>query len=268
MPKALTLHRFALPTLRVSLWMLGLLAGSLLLLQAATPALAEEKPASSEPSKGDAKGTRYRVANTDGTALRVHDKPGVDTKVIGRLAEGTLVTLEDAALTQKDDERWVEVKSDKLVGWVAARYLSRNVTLASMIPNLPALPADAPLAKRVVAVAGAMVGQPYVFGGSKPGGFDCSGFVHWVYTQAGKPLPRLIPQQLAAGKPVERKALEVGDLVAFEDTYTSGVSHVGIFIGADQFIHAADELQGVRISSMSAAYWSSHYHSAARISGT
>jgi hypothetical protein len=109
-------------------------------------------------------------------------------------------------------------------------------------------------------------GAPYRNGGVDPAnGFDCSGFVRYVYQQHGVPMPRAVREQFQVGKSVGRNQLEAGDLVFFS-TVAPGASHVGIMIGGDQFIHAPSERGVVRVENLGAQYWSSRYIGAKRIS--
>ena len=110
-----------------------------------------------------------------------------------------------------------------------------------------------------------LLGSPYVWGGSSPSGFDCSGFVWYVARQIGKSVSRGLFAQYSAGTHPARDQLQIGDLVFFQNTFTPGLSHNGIYIGNGQFVHAADEDAGVTISSLSTAYWSSHWFGATRL---
>jgi cell wall-associated NlpC family hydrolase len=98
-------------------------------------------------------------------------------------------------------------------------------------------------------------GAPYRNGGHDPSGFDCSGFVHYVFNQNGVRVPRTVTEQFRAGRDVDPPALEAGDLVFFT-TVTSGASHVGISIGGDEFVHAPSGAGAVRVERLSAPYWS------------
>jgi cell wall-associated NlpC family hydrolase len=112
----------------------------------------------------------------------------------------------------------------------------------------------------VVGVAMGQLGTPYVWAGSAPGGFDCSGFVMWAYAQVGVSLPHSSYAQYGYGVPVSRDQLQPGDLVFFD-----GLGHVGIYIGADQFVHAPHTGDVVKISSLNESWYSSTYVGARRI---
>ena len=119
-------------------------------------------------------------------------------------------------------------------------------------------------ATAIIATAKKYIGVPYVWGGSTPSGFDCSGLVQYVFKQHGITLNRTTKTQYQHGTFVAKSNLQPGDLVFFQNTYTTGISHVGIYIGSGEFIHASSS-QGVTISSLSNSYWSSHYYGARRV---
>jgi peptidoglycan DL-endopeptidase CwlO len=107
-------------------------------------------------------------------------------------------------------------------------------------------------------------GAPYRNGGSDPSGFDCSGFVQYVFGQNGVRVPRTVTEQFRAGQDVDPPALEPGDLVFFT-TVTSGASHVGISIGGDEFVHAPSGYGEVRVERLSAPYWSTRFVGVKRV---
>ncbi len=113
----------------------------------------------------------------------------------------------------------------------------------------------------VVGIAMRYLGVPYVWGGASPSGFDCSGFVMYVYAQVGVSLPHYTGAQWSAGVPVSRGDLQPGDLVFFD-----GLGHVGIYIGGGQFIHAPHSGTVVQVSSIS-GWYASTYVGARRIIG-
>lgn len=117
----------------------------------------------------------------------------------------------------------------------------------------------------VVSAAMRYLGARYVFGGTSPAGFDCSGFVWYVHKMMGKPVSRGMWGQLNGGPRIPLNALQPGDTVFFANTYMPGLSHNGIYIGGGRFIHASDETSGVKISSLSDAYWGPRYVGASRL---
>jgi cell wall-associated NlpC family hydrolase len=112
----------------------------------------------------------------------------------------------------------------------------------------------------VVGIAMQYLGVPYVWGGASPGGFDCSGFVMFVYSQLGVSLPHHAADQFNYGTPVSRDQLEPGDLVFFD-----GLGHVGIYIGGGQFIHAPHTGDVVKISSLDDSWYAATYVGARRL---
>jgi cell wall-associated NlpC family hydrolase len=116
----------------------------------------------------------------------------------------------------------------------------------------------------VTGTALALRGAPYRDGGSDPTGFDCSGFVQYVFGQHGVPLPRDVKAQFQSGERVNPNALEPGDLIFFT-TVAPGASHVGMAIGGDEFVHAPSSTGVVRVERLSAPYWSRRFIGARRI---
>ncbi|WP_330948968.1 C40 family peptidase [Virgibacillus sp. MG-45] len=114
----------------------------------------------------------------------------------------------------------------------------------------------------VIQTAKALIGTPYVWGGTAPGGFDCSGFIQYVYETQSVTVPRTVSDMWNFASGVSKPS--VGDLVFFE-TYKPGPSHMGIYIGDGKFIHAG-ESRGVEISALNNSYWKDKYLGAKRVS--
>jgi cell wall-associated NlpC family hydrolase len=111
------------------------------------------------------------------------------------------------------------------------------------------------------------VGYPYLLAGVSPAtGFDCSGFTWYiVHETLGADIGRSVGEQWSAGRVIPGDSLQPGDLVFFADTWGPGLTHVGIYIGSGQFIHAENEMTGVVISDLGGDYYASHYAGAVRI---
>jgi len=117
-----------------------------------------------------------------------------------------------------------------------------------------------------VRVARRYKGTPYVWGGESAQGFDCSGFIMRVMRDLGyRALPHSAAEQFNYGMPVGRESLRPGDIVFFANTYKRGVSHVGIYLGGRQFIHAANSRVGTIVSSIDEPHWIEHYAGARRL---
>ncbi len=110
--------------------------------------------------------------------------------------------------------------------------------------------------------AKSLIGKPYVFGSTGPNSFDCSGFVYYVFKNFGINLPRTSQSQAYVGTRVSKNELQPGDLI-FSNTYSS-LSHVGVYIGNGQFVHAANSGTGVTISGVSDSYYGPRYAWATR----
>ena len=120
---------------------------------------------------------------------------------------------------------------------------------------------DAPVRySNVVGIAMQYLGVPYVWGGMSPAGFDCSGFVAYVFAQVGVSLPHHAASQFGYGSPVSRDVLAPGDLVFFD-----GLGHVGIYIGGGQFIHSPHTGDVVKISSLYDSWYAATYIGARRL---
>lgn len=148
------------------------------------------------------------------------------------------------------------LEADGLVG--AATY---RALVGREIPEVSR--GGAQYVRRVVQTSMQYVGVPYVFGGTTPSGFDCSGYVRYVFANAGVYLPRAADEQYTYGTPVSYGSLQPGDLVFFS-TYAYGASHVGIYLGNGSFISASSS-RGVVVDSLSSGYWSSCYIGARRV---
>lgn len=118
--------------------------------------------------------------------------------------------------------------------------------------------------QQVVSFAKKFLGVPYVWAGRSPNGFDCSGFTYYIYTQQNMALPRMADEQFEVGLAVKKSDLALGDMVFFS-TYEPGPSHVGIYIGNGQFIHASSGADEVTITPLNKPYYTERYIGARRV---
>lgn len=119
---------------------------------------------------------------------------------------------------------------------------------------------------QILAEAQKYLGVPYVYGGASPSGFDCSGFVYYVLKQSGFSPSRTLNILYQMGSSVKKADLKAGDIVFFANTYGSGLSHVGIYAGNGEFIHAPNSRSTVSYSDLTCGYWANHYYGARRMS--
>lgn len=115
------------------------------------------------------------------------------------------------------------------------------------------------LGQEIVSTAKKYIGTSYSYGSSSSTAFDCSGFTYFVYKQHGIDIPRSSAEQATVGQQVSKGDLQIGDLVIFSNTYKSGPSHAGIYIGNGKFIHSSSAGGGVMISDLSSGYYSNHF---------
>lgn len=209
--------------------------------------------------------------NTQGSTLNVRSGPGTGYSRIGTLSDGSAVDILDLA------ENWYHIRTATLTGYVSSEYLlpleevapaAKVAIQAAPVPQAdtpeqaapaaddPTLPPEAQSAgsgkgQEVVDFARTLLGSPYVYGASGPNSFDCSGFVYYVFRHFDVTLNRGATGQLDNGTAIERSQLQPGDLVFFFDgKVNTPVSHVGIYIGDDSFIHASTNSYEVVVSSM------------------
>ncbi len=124
-------------------------------------------------------------------------------------------------------------------------------------------PAADPVRAQIVFTAMQMVGVPYQWGGSSPAGFDCSGLVQYVYSNAGLRLPRTASAQMDASAPLTLEKAQAGDLLFFRDG--SRTSHVAIYLGQGRFVHAPSTGRQVSLDSFGNAYWRMRFARAGRV---
>jgi cell wall-associated NlpC family hydrolase len=109
-------------------------------------------------------------------------------------------------------------------------------------------------------------GMPYIFGAQSPRrGFDCSGLIYFLLRQRGYNPPRTAAGLASYGRRIARADLQPGDILLFSNTYRRGVSHAGVYLGNNKFVHAANASKGVRVDRLFGSYYARKFHSARRV---
>ncbi len=193
--------------------------------------------------------TETPAVTTAGVNLREGPSTAYTSK--GVLSRGTAVTI-----TGKSGQ-WYKVSWSGTSGYIYQDYLSTNVASA------PA--ANSSAGEKIVAEAKKYMGVRYVYGGTSPSGFDCSGFVYYVYKQCGYSITRTASAQNSVGAYVSRSNLQPGDIIIFYNAGKTAIGHSGIYIGDGKFIHASSGGGKVMISGLNESYYNTRFYSARRV---
>lgn len=185
--------------------------------------------------------------------------PSTDYSVMRKLYKGYKLTYLGKS------GRWVKVKYDGRTGYVYNKYVSGVKTSGSTGQQSDNTSVSA---SSVVSFAKSKLGKPYVWGAQGPNSFDCSGFTYYVFkNSAGITLPRTSSAQSKYGKSVSKSNLKAGDLIFFDTVgpNNGAVTHVGLYIGNGQFIHAASGQGKVVINNLNSSYYVKAYVNARRV---
>lgn len=235
------------PYLRVLCWVLCI---------ACTVALFPWQAAAAEP------GDQIRTT-------KVHWGPSADSVVIGLMEQGTAVTV----LGESDG--FYQIDCYDMTGYVHKEQLTYRLEYGYYVNCKPASPETYRmpcqqwipalyLRHSLLQLARKQLGYPYVYGGKAPGGFDCSGLTYYLYGSHELPIHRTASQQLQDGIIVAKEGLQIGDLVFFREPFeTTAASHVGIYAGDNQIIHAGSK--GICYADLDGSYFRDYYLCARRI---
>lgn len=191
----------------------------------------------------------YGLVQTPDALLNVRSGPGFDFQPVTTLSDQTVVNIIGI------NNGWYKISTaDGITGYVSSDYMATCKDSAGSRGLGTAAPAASSLGQQVINVAAQYLGCPYVWGGNGPSSFDCSGFTRYVYSQFGYTLNRTAGSQLSNGYAVSFNDLQPGDLVFFNNGSWDGASHVGIYVGGGQFIHASTNTYAVQYSSLSGHY--------------
>ena len=214
--------------------------------------------------------------NVNGSDVRLRSGPSTGSSTLTKLAKNSKVYIIGI------NNQWFKVIYDDYIGYIRSDYVDlteipyenkssdnpplffRRGESTGTAPSPEALKEQSSVkASQIISTAKKYIGVPYLWGGTSTKGFDCSGYVQYVFRAHGITLPRTSKEQYKVGFAVSKSNLKPGDLVFF-NTSGSGVSHLGIYLGNNEFIHASSS-KGVTISSLSNSYWSARYIGARRI---
>lgn len=187
------------------------------------------------------------------------------------MAASPLDTLTQTTSTNKGSSSFNFL--NVLIGMLLGNLLGKNNASENPNVNIKTVPTqstdsnsatNSAKGNAIIATAKTYMGVPYVFGGESPSsGLDCSSFTQLVMKENGITLPRTAAEQYNTGTAVDKANLKIGDLVFFT-TYKPGASHVGFYMGNQQFIHASSAAKKVTISSLDESYYTEHYIGARR----
>ncbi|NQD65605.1 LysM peptidoglycan-binding domain-containing protein [Bacillus haikouensis] len=183
--------------------------------------------------------------------------PGQVLKVSGTTSPAQPAPTTGTYTVQSGDTlSHIAVKYDTTVSRIKSwNGLTSNTIYVGQKLKVGSSQTEAP-SSNVVDIAEQYIGSPYAWGGTSPSGFDCSGFIYYVFNQAGTSISRTntagyYSRSTATSNP------KPGDLVFFKNTYKAGISHMGIYAGNGEFIHASDS--GVVVTKLSNSYWSPRF---------
>ena len=194
----------------------------------------------------------YGKVSAGGSTLNMRSGAGTSYGVVSSLPDGTIVEIVGI------NNGWYKIQYGGKTGYVSSDYM---VTVKDSVGSRSTAEAasSSAIGDQIVAYAKQFLGVPYVYGGNGPNCFDCSGFTKYVYAHFGVTLNRTATDQLANGTSVSKSQLQPGDLVFFRANTTKPVSHVGIYIGGGQFIHASTNTYSVQIDRLDTGYYAGVY---------
>lgn len=199
----------------------------------------------------------YGLVQSEGSTLRVRSGPSTDFDAVTELYDHTVVNLTGI------DNGWFKISYKDVTGYVSSDYMVTCKDAAGTRGDSDVINS---LGIQLVTFAQQFLGCPYVWGGNGPNAFDCSGFTKYVYAHFGIELNRTASDQLYNGVKVARGEWQPGDLIFFDNGRVSTpVSHVGIYVGDGQFIHASTNSYTVQFNSLYSAHYSNTYECARRI---
>ena len=183
--------------------------------------------------------------DTDGESLNLRAGPGTDYDKLASIPYGTTLTL--TGIT----DGWYKTSYNGSTGYVSSDYVSLTAPASSAVAYASTSAVSSDLRSQVVSYAMQFLGRPYVYGASGSSSFDCSGFTSYVYRNFGYSLNRSAAGQYSNGTAIDQSQMQPGDLILWRAYGSSSTAtHVGIYIGNDQYIHASSTGGQVTIDDM------------------
>lgn len=217
-------------------------------------------------------------------SVNVRKGPSTETEIITTLILNTGVTI-----TAQTDE-WYKITYGDYSGYIYKQLISETPTVTNRgnevrqpetseeqipVENIeqvtdetvaPVLPSLSTGGDQIISFAKQYLGYRYVYGGTSPStGFDCSGFIYYVFNSCGYSISRSLGAQANTGVAVSKAELQPGDIVFFNNTSSGALGHVGIYIGNGTMIHAANSSRGVVTDTINSGYYNTYYYTARRI---
>ncbi len=231
-----------------------------------------EETENTETQEEEKEETATKKGYVNVESVNVRAEKSTSSEKIDSLTKNTEV------LILAEEDGWYKVKVNNITGYISKRYISnkkveevtsRASDTARQIAETEPAPVPSTTGNTgsdVVAFAKQYLGYKYVYGGASPStGFDCSGFTSYVYSNFGVSLSRSSSGQASNGTSISESQLEPGDLLIFNNRGNTSVGHVGIYMGNNQFIHAANPGTGVVTDSLSSSYYSQRFVDAKRV---
>lgn len=200
----------------------------------------------------------FGYGTINGTGVRMRDGASLDANIIGKFSHGVRMDVLGVS------GNWYRVSYNGMTGYVHSDYFALNGGVSGFHSSGSGGESSAD-GQAIVDTAMNYLGVPYVWAGTSPSGFDCSGLVYYVYKEHGYTINRTAASIYENGVYVEKSELQPGDAVCFTTSSSSSIGHVGIYIGDGQFIHASSGSGSVIVSDLSSSYYTQHYVGARRI---